>query len=48
LKELSEKRQAKIIRSADIKMMNLNNFNLKKALKRVKQIYEKENNLSMF
>jgi len=47
LKELSEKRQAKIVRSADIKMMNLNIFNLKKVLKMIKQIYEKENSLSM-
>jgi len=47
LEELSEKRQAKIVRSADIKMMNLNIFNLKKVLKTMKQIYEKENSLSM-
>jgi len=48
LKELSEKRQAKIVRSADIKMINLKIFNLKKALKTAKQIYEKEDSLSMF
>jgi len=47
LKELFEKRQVKIVRSADIKMMNLNIFNLKKVLKTTKQIYEKENSLSM-
>jgi len=47
LKELSEKRQAKIVRSAGIKMMNLNIFNLKKVFKMIKQIYEKEDSLSM-
>jgi len=37
----------KIVRSADIKIVNLNIFNLKKVLKTMKQIYEKKDSLSM-
>jgi len=47
LKELLKKRQVKIIRSAGIKTMNSDIFNLNKALKAAEQIYEKEDSLSM-
>ena len=47
LKELLKKKQAKVVRQAEIKMSVLNTFHLNVVLKTIKQMCEKEKSLNV-